>query len=782
MYSCIFLIFYLLGIIGTSKDCTTPDSVVRENQSSCIEPSANERYTTNEVSDSQAQKEGTLRNHTRETVADFDIVFEQDPCNPLKILFSAVGNGLTNPYWNFGDGTIVTGTLTPIHVYATPGNYKVQFAAQGFPDTLVKIISVNIITDDEILTPDTTICAGTTKQIRTKPSLSYCWTPTTFLDNPNSPNPITSTPGDITYHLVAEVTGNNLIVNGNFAAGNTGFTSGYNFANPNITEGQFFVGASPKAWNPSLDNCTDHTSGSGNMMLVNGSPLIDVNVWTQTITVSPNTNYAFSTWIQALWPPNPAQLQFSINGKVMGSVITASLPTCNWNQFYTTWNSGSTTSATISIVNKNSMIQGNDFALDDISFAPVFLKHDSVIITVEKPFVKTNSDTLVCSESSVQLNAYGAATYSWLPALGLSDANSDDPLAKPTGTTEYIVTGTGVNGCKAKDTVLIGVIAKPLMTISKDTLACIGVPVQLFATGSTSYEWSPAAGLDNTSIPNPVASPAVNTTYILKTTDINNCSYLDSVAVGIRPIPDFTASKDTAICEGDQISLHAGGGNDYLWSSSGPVNNPDFPDLTVSPVGSTVYSVYISENTCTYDTILNVNVTVNPNPLVAAQKSNDIDCVVTTAKLTASGASTYNWTPSRGLEHPDQQNTLVSIDTTTTFLLTGTNQFGCFSTDTISVVVTKAGNPSFVLPNAFTPNNDGKNDCFGIKRWGNVQIKEFSIFNRWGEKIFTTKDPKQCWDGRYKGQLQETGGYVYIVRSQSFCGNIERKGMLMLIR
>ena len=267
-----------------------------------------------------------------------------------------------------------------------------------------------------ILTNDTTICNGSTKQLLTAPSLSFCWTPTTYLDNPNSANPITSTPEDITYYFTAEVTGANLITNGNFSAGNAGFTSQYNFTGTNTTEGQYFVGVNPQAWNNSLSPCRDHTTGNGNMMLVNGSPAADVGVWTQTVNVVPNTNYAFSTWIQALYAPNPAQLQFSINGKTAGAMITASLPTCTWTQFYTTWNSGNNTTAVISIVNKNTAIQGNDFALDDISFAPVFLRRDSVIIKVEKPLVTASADTTICTGTSAQLNATGAQNYVWSPA------------------------------------------------------------------------------------------------------------------------------------------------------------------------------------------------------------------------------------------------------------------------------------------------------------------------------------------------------------------------------
>src|SRR5207253_1567767 len=116
-------------------------------------------------------------------------------------------------------------------------------------DTVTKNISINVSDSNLIITPDTTICENATKQLRTKPVLSFCWSPTTYLDNPNSPNPITTTPQKITYYFTAQVPGNNLIVNGDFSGGNTGFTSQYIYANPNITEGQYFVGTSPQAWN-----------------------------------------------------------------------------------------------------------------------------------------------------------------------------------------------------------------------------------------------------------------------------------------------------------------------------------------------------------------------------------------------------------------------------------------------------------------------------------------------------------------------------------------------------
>ena len=86
------------------------------------------------------------------------------------------------------------------------------------------------------------------------------------------------------------------------------------------------------------------------------------------------------------------------------------------------------------------------------------------------------------------------------------------------------------------------------------------------------------------------------------------------------------------------------------------------------------------------------------------------------------------------------------------------------------------------LPGAFTPNGDGHNDCFGIQRWGDVTVEEFSVYNRWGARVFSTKNPSECGDGICKGEMQPSGGYVYVIKARSSCGQVTRTGMVMLIR
>ncbi len=129
---------------------------------------------------------------TEENNCNFDFSYSQNPCNPLTVQFFNVGASAVNPVWLFGDGASA-GNSDPSHTYATSGNYTVKYSVQNgnCTDTVVKVIPVNIIPDDIILTKDTTICFGAVKKLLTAPSLSFCWTPVTSLDDPLSATPTT---------------------------------------------------------------------------------------------------------------------------------------------------------------------------------------------------------------------------------------------------------------------------------------------------------------------------------------------------------------------------------------------------------------------------------------------------------------------------------------------------------------------------------------------------------------------------------------------------------------
>jgi gliding motility-associated-like protein len=304
----------------------------------------------------------------------------------------------------------------------------------------------------------------------------------------------------------------------------------------------------------------------------------------------------------------------------------------------------------------------------------------------------------------------------------------------------------------------------------------------LQASGGAFYSWSPSASLNNSNIANPTASPVVNTMYRVSVRNSNNCVVIDSVQINVRPYPTFAATGDPSVCEGEMTTLTASGGDNYAWSPAALVSDPAAASVTVQPGSSTIYNVSISESTCGFDTLISMPVEWHPSPNVNASSSNNISCTTPTSQLTVQGADSYLWSPAHGVDDPAIANPIASVDSTTTFVVTGTSADGCSSSDTVVVTTEKGGIPAFLVPNAFTPNRDGRNDCFGLKRWGNVVVDAFLVYNRWGQIVFQTKNAAECWDGTFNGNNLDAGVYIYVIQAQTFCGVMKRTGTVTLIR
>jgi hypothetical protein len=178
------------------------------------------------------------------------------------------------------------------------------------------------------------------------------------------------------YRLEYPPVGGNLIVNGSFENGNTGFYSGYTYGTANPPYGYYSVGTNPNAWCGCSISHGDHTTGTGKMMMVDGAtnppgPVFRT-VWEQTVTVTPNTNYDFSVWVQNsgnstnYYPV--ANLFLVINNIGTGSSVLADAPAGTWKEWKATWNSGNATSATLVIRDKTLSGLGDNFELDDIFF------------------------------------------------------------------------------------------------------------------------------------------------------------------------------------------------------------------------------------------------------------------------------------------------------------------------------------------------------------------------------------------------------------------------------
>lgn len=710
--------------------------------------------------------------------------FSQNACAPGTVSFN--GNGLPgDSYWDFGDGTILTGQSSPTHQFAE-GDFLVTFInnLSGCVDTIQRVVSATLQNADIILTPDTSICYGAEKMIRALAANDFCWSPTFFLSNSNTNTPTTSTPNDIRYYYTAQIEGTNLLMNPNFESGNTGFGSDYQHSSPTgVASGVYSVASNPASWNPEYSACVDHSSGAGNMLMVNGATLPGLVVWRQTVSVSPGKQYLFTSFIQKLTAMSFPGLKLVANGEEIPLDGIVADNTCVWTQLQTQWYSGTNTTVLLELVSKVDWSQGNDFAIDDLRFSEIGYYRDSVLISVERPSIQANADSTVCLGATVQLQATGAASYQWLPSAVLSNPNIANPTAILQTSTQFVVEGVSANGCTAKDTVQIDVFAVPPISVSNDTSICKNGSVQIWASGGDSYLWSPSADINDPNSATPVVSPGNDTRYFVTITDQNSCQFLDSVWVAIRPDPSFSVSGPAQICVGDSIQLVASGGDLFSWTPAQNISAVDVSSPLVWPAVTSSFEVVITESICNQSATLNTLITVLDRPNVTATRSNDIDCSATFSNLLAVGASQYVWSPSGSLDNPNIRNPRAQPTATTIYTVRGTDANGCSGTDTVQVKVDLSNLSSFPMPNAFTPNADGLNDCFGVKYWGAVNRIEFSIYNRWGERVFYSTDPNACWDGRYKGAPQDAGVFVYMVRASTACAdNVFRKGTFVLVR
>ncbi|MDE3182470.1 MAG: gliding motility-associated C-terminal domain-containing protein [Bacteroidota bacterium] len=113
------------------------------------------------------------------------------------------------------------------------------------------------------------------------------------------------------------------------------------------------------------------------------------------------------------------------------------------------------------------------------------------------------------------------------------------------------------------------------------------------------------------------------------------------------------------------------------------------------------------------------------------------------------------------------------------YQITASAANGCFKTYTVNV---HSQNCSTFMPNAFTPNGDGINDLFRIPQDVKITINDFSIFDRWGNKVFSTHKRSDAWDGNYKGKKSAEGTYIYIISGNTGNKEIRIKGLVTLIR
>ncbi len=312
----------------------------------------------------------------------------------------------------------------------------------------------------------------------------------------------------------------------------------------------------------------------------------------------------------------------------------------------------------------------------------------------------------VCPGTNVHLGraAEALASYEWTladnsPATGLSCTLCANPvLTAPDVTTIYKVK-VSYPGCTLpiEDLVTVTVNPAPVFDLTDKNFCPSGtVAIGFGAAGNPGtpadvafYTWSPATGLNNTTIANPVTHVTTITRYALRVTYNNGCTRTDSVRVTPDAIID--AGPDVTVCSGQStvIGSTAIMGATYLWTG-GPFDGPaDVAQPTVDPTSTTTYTLSVTSGSCT--TTDDVVVTVN-TPSSFAINGNAAICEGGIATVGYTGApranTTWQWSPTAGVTDAASANTTIAATTTTAYRLTQTNMVtGCSNYREVVIVV-----------------------------------------------------------------------------------------------
>jgi gliding motility-associated-like protein len=316
----------------------------------------------------------------------------------------------------------------------------------------------------------------------------------------------------------------------------------------------------------------------------------------------------------------------------------------------------------------------------------------------------------------------------------------------------------------------------------------MGDQAYLSATGAGAYSWTSLppdptlSGQQNSA--NPVVSPPVTTIYLVTGTDPNGCQANDTVTlivIPIYPLPDFTANIRSG-CEPllvqfyDQSSKVAPGA-DYFWNFGNGTTSTSinplayFADHGAYDITLTITNPggYIGSMTA----VQYIEVYANPIARYIVSPSNDLSIMdpdIHFFDQSIGNPVHWFWTFGDGTYDTVQnpEHTYSDEDTATyPVSLIITTEHGCVDTTSFNVVVRPAW--ELFVPNAFTPNKDGKNDWFYVSGFGIFeQDFKMTIYNRWGQQVFETDNIESGWDGTYKGDKAPPGTYVVTISYKDY--------------
>lgn len=678
-------------------------------------------------------------------------------------------SGATTYSWDNGLGSGSSFSVSP----ATTTTYTVTGSTGNCTSTASVTVTVAPNPTVTITANPTTICSGSSATLTASGATTYTWQPATGL-NATTGATVTANP-TTTYTYTVE--GNDGTCTGTATQTITVTPLPQLTVSPDITicQGQSTTisvsGAITYSWdnglgagssftvNPTTTTTYNVTGSNGNCsstasVTVTVVPSITVTAaaspasvcpsGTSTLTASGATNY---TW-------QPATGLSSTTGSTVTAAPTA---TTTYTVTGTTGTCTSTASVTVSMAPALNI---------SVSAAPAS----------------------VCAGGTTTLTASGATSYSWQPTPGLSSTTGAVVNATLTVTTTYTVTGT-TGTCQGTGSVTVTVNSAAAISAGNDITVCEGNTVTLSGSGGTTYAW------DNGVTDGVAFAPNTSAIYTVVGTTADGCVGTDQVNVTVESAPTAAFQSDVqsgCLPLAIQFANASTGVTTYNW---------DFGDGTTSTDQDPAHTYYYSgcknvtlqvasANGCSRTLSMPNYICIQASP-VAAFSVNPGELSESNPQANFINASenavSYVWNFGDNTTSTEEspEHTFAVIEGGYEVTLYAYNADGCMDSTKSMILFNES--PVYYVPNAFTPDGNEMNQTFQPVFTAGFDPQRFhlEIYNRWGERIFESNDPKIGWDGTsWNGTMVPDGTYIWKIGFNLKNSDDKRiiKGHVVLVR
>lgn len=745
-------------------------------------------------------------------------------CLPVSVFFGVdvsvpAGTSVSNYIWDFGDGSpIITTTTDSIqHSYTTVNSFSPKLSiitSEGCTNTYnyKKIITGDPPGAAEIsINSKDTICASELASFSaTSTGANY------FVWNIGNIRQITTTNGQLDYKF--SVLGNFKVKVTPFNNGCPGKADSMNI----LVRGLIAVF---RASNECKDKSTFNFRNISNGVLENFKWFFNsttVGATTRnaihkfppsgafpvSLIVSQNTTGCADTVTNIVYTAQPKLLgsdTFVCKGQSVSMIINDSyaIPGIRYDWYLAGKELKDKTSSSISdVANEMGEFKNRVIIRVNSRYCNDTL-YQTTPMRVSSPNAAIHLDSNICLDDSLQLVSLSQPYYPDLPIdkwfwdFGNgSTSNLETPppfrYSSP-GFYEIKLNVIDSKGCADSTANAVVVRRLPILrVVSPKEKVCQGEDVVIEAIHNASLFWNPSNLFNCDTCSSVTVKPMQPTIYEVVAIDTFGCKITQPFSLDVWE--DYVLNpnliRDTGICVGNSVQFDLQLNDKIInWSPSSGLSGNNIVNPLATPLVTTTYTATITDSTGCFAKTLSAVVEVNPLPEIVMGRDlyMQFNTPFTIRPTYSSDIVSYNWQPAGLLSCSNcPEPSGIALGTNIFTVITTTSK-GCI--DSASIIVSiECTEDNIMMPNAFTPNNDGLNDFYYPITKGKPRITRFIIYNRMGEVVFQRYnfEPNERalgWDGTYKGKHQPSGSFVYIVETECYQGaSTSKRGNLLLLR